>query len=111
MCLKFIFMVRLQDLKGQEVPKVNELLGTFLRNITNNATFTFLAQHGNSSESESGTWDFCKTVDSIDQPIPGRKHECPPQKGFGLVMMSGWVWLMFIVPVSLVELVYLDMTC
>jgi len=44
---------------------------------------------------------FCDTMDSIDQPDKYRKQECPPEKGFGLIMMSAWVWPMFLVPVSL----------
>ena len=76
--------------------------GTFLKNITNNATLTYMARYGNSTESEGGTMDFCGAfIDSIDQPGPRRKHDCPPKKGFGLIMMSCWVMPMFIVPVSL----------
>lgn len=44
--------------------------------------------------------DFCNSMDSIDQPDPTRKQECPPEEGFGLVMMSAWVMPYFIVPVS-----------
>ncbi len=40
-------------------------------------------------------------IDSIDQPDRNRKHDCPPEKGFGLIMMSCWVMPMFIAPVSL----------
>ena len=42
-------------------------------------------------------------VDSIDQPDPRRKRECPPEKGFALISMSAWVMPMFIVPVSLAQ--------
>ena len=59
-----------------------------------------LAQYGNSTEHESGTQDFCDTMDSIDQPDPDREQECPPEKGLALIMMSAWVMPMFIVPVS-----------
>lgn len=75
------------------------LYGTFLKNITDNATLAYTARYGNSSEFESGTLDWCKGfIDSIDQPDPHRQHDCPPEKGFGLIMMSSWVWPMFIVP-------------
>ena len=75
--------------------------GTFLKNVTDNATLAYTARYGNSTESESGTMDWCKGfIDSIDQPDPHRQHDCPPEKGFGLIMMSSWVWPMFIVPVS-----------
>ena len=45
--------------------------------------------------------DFCQSMDSIDQPDRHGKRDCPPAKGFGLIMMSAWVMPMFIVPVSL----------
>ena len=46
--------------------------------------------------------DWCGAfIDSIDQPDRHRKYDCPPEKGFGLIMMSCWVMPMFIVPVSL----------
>lgn len=59
------------------------------------------AQYGNSTEGETGKFPFCHIMDSIDQPIPHHEHDCPPQKGFALIMMSAWVMPMFIVPVSL----------
>ncbi len=40
--------------------------------------------------------DFCESVDSIDQPDPHRKHECPPVKGFALLMISAWVTPLYI---------------
>lgn len=45
--------------------------------------------------------DFCNSLDSIDQPDRHRAHECPPEKGFALIMMSAWVMPMFIVPVRM----------
>ena len=39
-------------------------------------------------------------VDSIEQPDPDREQDCPPEKGWALIMMSAWVYPMFIVPVS-----------
>lgn len=78
------------------------LSGTFLKNITDNATLAYTARYGNSTESEGGTMDICKGfIDSIDQPGRHRNHDCPPEKGFGLIMMSFWVMPMFLVPVSL----------
>ncbi|KAI9674952.1 MAG: hypothetical protein M1817_001358 [Caeruleum heppii] len=74
------------------------LYGTFLQNITTNATWTMSARGINSTETETGVWDFCHAVDSIEQPDPGRRRECPPEKGFALVKMSGWVMPMYIVP-------------
>lgn len=76
-------------------------LGAFLRNITDNATFTYTARYENYTEPAHGTLDFCHAIDSIDQPgRPPGEHDCPPQKGFALVMMSYWVQPMYIVPVS-----------
>lgn len=61
-----------------------------------------MARYGNSTESEGGRMDWCGGfIDSIDQLGRHRKHDCPPDKGFGLIMMSSWVMPMFIVPVSL----------
>ncbi len=40
--------------------------------------------------------DFCELVDSIDQPNPHRKHECPPEKVFALLMTSAWVTPLYI---------------
>ena len=79
--------------------RVHTFLGTFLKNISNNATFTFSARYGNSSESETGTRDFCKCWDGISQPDPYRELECPPEKGFAYMTTSFWVMPMFIVPV------------
>ena len=76
-------------------------LGTFLKNITDNATFNYTARYENYTEPAHGTLDFCHTMDSIDQPGGPREHDCPPQKGFALVMMSYWVQPMYIVPVSI----------
>lgn len=50
---------------------------------------------------ETAYLKFCDGVDSLDQL--GRPHgepECPPKKGWGLMMMTGWVWPMFIYEVS-----------
>ena len=85
--------------------------GTFLQPIPPNATWTFLARYGSSSEHESGSVDFCTSMDSSDQPPPyphshRRPHSCPPEKGFALIMMSAWVMPMFIVPVSCNPLFY-----
>lgn len=56
-------------------------LGTFLKNVTDNATFTYTARYENYTEPAHGTLDFCTTaIDSIDQPVGPRKHECPPQE-------------------------------
>lgn len=60
-------------------------------------------RYGNASEWETGWMDWCHgAIDSIDQPGGPREHDCPPEKGFGLIMMSAWVWPMFIVPVCLI---------
>ena len=76
--------------------------GTFLEALTTDASWTYFARYSNSTEHESGTMDFCKSLDSIDQPIrQHRTHGCPPEAGPALVMMSAWVMPMFIVPVSL----------
>ncbi|KAI9753212.1 MAG: hypothetical protein M4579_005278 [Chaenotheca gracillima] len=74
------------------------LYGTFLKNITDNATLTFTARYGNSTEQETGTIDFCGSLDSLDQPDPDRKQECPPEKGFAFMSTSAWVMPMFFVP-------------
>lgn len=76
-------------------------LGNFLKNITEKATWTFLARYGNSTEHETGTMDFCESLDSIDQPGRHGQPDCPPEKGFALIKMSAWVMPMFIVPVSI----------
>lgn len=76
-------------------------LGNFLQNITKKATWTFLARYGNSTEHETGTMDFCESLDSIDQPGRHGQPDCPPEKGFALIKMSAWVMPMFIVPVSI----------
>ncbi len=61
-----------------------------------------MGRYGNSTESEGGKMDWCGGfIDGIDQPVGHREEECPPVKGWGLVMMSCWVMPMFIVPVSL----------
>ena len=76
-----------------------------------NATFTYTARYENYTEPERGTLDFCDTaIDSIDQPGGPRKHECPPQKGFALIMMSYWVQPMYIVPVS-IQTRFCDCVC
>ncbi|MCJ1266874.1 Phosphatidylglycerol/phosphatidylinositol transfer protein [Lobaria immixta] len=72
--------------------------GNFLKNITEKATWTFLARYGNSTEHETGTMDFCESLDSIDQPGRHGQPDCPPEKGFALLKMSAWVMPMFIVP-------------
>ncbi|MCJ1364601.1 Phosphatidylglycerol/phosphatidylinositol transfer protein [Acarospora aff. strigata] len=77
---------------------LTRLAGTFLQNITNNATWHSFGRYGNATVNETWTQDFCKVVDSIDQPDPRRKRECPPEKGFALISMSAWVMPMFIVP-------------
>lgn len=86
--------------------------GTFLQPITPNATWTFLAKYDPSSSNpdhESGSVDFCTSMDSIEQLPPLYSHfpdshprtqSCPPEKGYALIMMSAWVMPMFIVPVS-----------
>lgn len=77
--------------------------GTFTKNITNNATWTYLARYGNSNEHETGTVDFCQSMDSVEQPGRHSKQQCPPEKGPALIMMSAWVMPMFIVPVTLLK--------
>ncbi|KAA6414703.1 MAG: hypothetical protein FRX48_01453 [Lasallia pustulata] len=75
------------------------LYGTFLEALTTDASWTYFARYSNSTEHESGTMDFCKSLDSIDQPTrQHRTHGCPPEAGPALVMMSAWVMPMFIVP-------------
>lgn len=76
------------------------LYGTFSQNLTTNATWTMTARHTDTPRNETGTWDFCAVPDSIEQPISNRKMQCPPEKGFALIMMSGWVVRMFIGPLS-----------
>ena len=39
-------------------------------------------------------------ISSIDQPNPNRERECPPEHGWAVLRMEGWVWEMFIEPVS-----------
>lgn len=39
-------------------------------------------------------------IASIDQPNPNRERECPPEQGWAVVVMQGWVLEMFFVPVS-----------
>ena len=76
------------------------LYGTFSQNLTANATWTMTAHHAETPGNETGSWDFCDLPDSVEQPNPNRKTHCPPEEGFALIMMSGWVARLFIGPVS-----------
>ena len=74
--------------------------GNFSDDISTNATWTSFVRYGNSSENETWTQPFCRMISGIDQPDPDREQECPPEAGWALLTMEGWVWEMFIVPVS-----------
>ena len=76
-------------------------LGNFSDSLSENATWTSLVRYGNSSENETWTQPFCMMLEGIDQPDPDRETDCPPEAGWALINMEGWVWRMFIVPVSL----------
>lgn len=101
-CLKSTFTASRLEFHDH-VPEVATytLTGSFSKNITNNATLSFSTHYGNNTEQEGDTVEFCGSMDSIDQPDPNRKQDCPPEKGFALIMMSAWVMPMFFVPVSL----------
>ena len=71
--------------------------GFFTASILENSTWTSTASHVNSSEAELWTRPFCTLVAGTDQP---HRHECPPEQGWGILKMEGWVWEMFIEPVS-----------
>ncbi|KAI9794423.1 MAG: Phosphatidylglycerol/phosphatidylinositol transfer protein [Peltula sp. TS41687] len=92
------FEVRLYASSNEKLTRELPFSGTFLQDITDGATWTMLSRYGNSSEHESGTLDFCESIDSIDQPDRDRERECPPEKGDALITMSAWVMPMFIVP-------------
>ena len=97
---RYIFTVGPRHLFSMNQALTSAHPGTFLKNITDNAAFTYTARYENYSEPAHGTLDFCDTaIDSIDQPGGPRRHDCPPQKGFALIMMSYWVQPMYIVPV------------
>lgn len=76
------------------------LLGFFTSSILANSTWTSTARNNNSTESEVWTQPFCRMITSIDQAGSDHEQECPPKKGWAVVLMEGWVWEMFIVPVS-----------
>ncbi|PVH79809.1 hypothetical protein DL98DRAFT_589021 [Cadophora sp. DSE1049] len=60
------------------------LAGTFLQNITLNATWewTVDVQRGPDHGHESGIRDFCDVMGGIEQPDPHRGRDCPPEKGW-----------------------------
>jgi hypothetical protein len=64
-------------------------IGTFLQNITANATFDWSVRD-DTLLGGSGTVAFCDVMDSIEQPDPHRQKQCPPEKGFAI--MSAHIW-------------------
>jgi hypothetical protein len=52
-------------------------------------------------QGETFTIDFCDMSD-IEQPLSGRKAECPPEKGWAMMHSLGYIMPMFInAPVSI----------
>ena len=37
------------------------------------------------------------------EDVNARESGCPPERGLAIVHMEGWVWEMFIVPVSAIQ--------
>jgi hypothetical protein len=65
-----------------------------------NSTF---AAHGELEGYKPGkTWifDFCSPIISLDQPGKARKQECPPEKGWALMVFEGYTPWIDIPPVS-----------
>ena len=100
--------------------------GYFTSPILPDSTWTQTVNFINSTESETWTQPFCRMIDHIDQEpnavvspleverrgvgdggiesggLKDKRNDkgCPPNKGWATVWMEGYVWSMFVVPVS-----------
>ncbi|KAI9708185.1 MAG: Phosphatidylglycerol/phosphatidylinositol transfer protein [Bogoriella megaspora] len=76
---------------------VVHIYGNFSKDVPENSTLTFHGHAGNGTGKTIDV-DFCSVIDRIDQPDPGRKRQCPPEKGWALMTMSAWTHPLFFQP-------------
>ena len=65
--------------------------GTFLQDITENATWAYVVDVNNGVGHTTGVLAFCDAMEDIEQPDPDRKQKCPPEKGFALISIHSFV--------------------
>lgn len=73
--------------------------GFFLSVISDDPVWNWYARENSTDNpGRSGSTPFCDSVDTIEQPYPGREKDCPPLKGFAIMSLHAYVpWFVGIV--------------
>lgn len=76
------------------------LEGTFSKDVPLNSTFTARGMYDHNPPGLVFVKDFCYPVYSLDQPDMNRTRECPPEKGWALMIFEGFTSPWDLPPVS-----------
>ncbi len=70
-------------------------IGTFLEDISEDAKFDWYVYYNyNPTVGDNGKLAFCDIMETIEQPDPNRKKQCPPEKGWAMISIRTWIpWL------------------